>query len=224
MALPREEVIAGVKTGMQKFEDLARSLTNEEWAAPTRCEGWVVRDVVAHVAGTQTAIAEGRLDHFADPAHVKRDTDARADKSPDELADEIHGAMKVNLDIVATFDDNLWNSPAPAGVNGTMGDAVEVLWYDAYVHAEDICAALDRTPLRDPAGIKASISHLAGELERQGWGPATLALDGLDEVQVNGGGRRVTGDPLTFILAATGREDPAVLGLDETVNVYRPQQ
>jgi hypothetical protein len=31
----------------------------------------------------------------------------------------------------------------------------------------------------------------------------------------------VSGDPLAFVLAATGRSDPGALGLDESVNVYR---
>jgi hypothetical protein len=37
----------------------------------------------------------------------------------------------------------------------------------------------------------------------------------------DGSGRRVTGDPHQFVLVATGRADPATLGLDESVNVYR---
>jgi hypothetical protein len=30
----------------------------------------------------------------------------------------------------------------------------------------------------------------------------------------------LTGDPLPFVLAATGRSDPAALGLDPSVNIY----
>ena len=49
-----------------------------------------------------------------------------------------------------------------------------------------------------------------------------LSLDGIDEVAIGGGGdRRVTGDPLTFVLVATGRANPSALGLDDTVNIYR---
>ena len=58
-------------------------------------------------------------------------------------------------------------------------------------------------------------------LTEQGYRPATLALDGLEEYPVSGGGPAVTGDVLQFVLVATGRADPAVIGLDETVNIYR---
>jgi hypothetical protein len=70
--------------------------------------------------------------------------------------------------------------------------------------------------------LRVSLSHIASVLTRQGWGPATLALDAQDAFDVSGGGvRRITGDPLPFILVSTGRADPAPLGLDETVNIYR---
>src|SRR6266508_1310881 len=62
-------------------------------------------------------------------------------------------------------------------------------------------------------------------LTREGWGPTVLALNGIPEfpVNANGGavGSRFTGDPLAFVLAATGRSDPAPLGLDESANIYR---
>ena len=60
-------------------------------------------------------------------------------------------------------------------------------------------------------------------LEAAGWGPATIAVDGVEAIPVgDGSGTRVTGDPHQFVLVATGRADPATMGLDESVNVYRP--
>jgi hypothetical protein len=68
------------------------------------------------------------------------------------------------------------------------------------------------------------VSHVSDLLTTAGWGPATLALDGMQEFAVSGGGgQRITGDPLEFLLVATGRSDPSAFGLDGTVNVYREQ-
>ena len=58
-------------------------------------------------------------------------------------------------------------------------------------------------------------------LDRDGWRAATLAFDGMPVIEVSGGGEKITGDTLAFVLAATGRADPATVGLDETVNIYR---
>jgi hypothetical protein len=69
--------------------------------------------------------------------------------------------------------------------------------------------------------VRASVSHLADLLTHKGWGPATIAVAGLEEFPVSGGrGQRVEGDPLTFVLVASGRKEASALGLDPSVNVY----
>jgi hypothetical protein len=69
--------------------------------------------------------------------------------------------------------------------------------------------------------VRASVSHLADLLTQNEWGPATIAVSGLEEFPVSGGGgQRVEGDAITFVLVASGRTDASALGLDPTVNVY----
>jgi hypothetical protein len=94
-----------------------------------------------------------------------------------------------------------------------------MLWYELCVHGDDICHAAGIPP-DNGHGLRASIAHVCETLGRWGWGLATVALEGLDELQVRGGGRRVTGDPLQFLLAGSGRLDPARIGQDERVNIY----
>jgi uncharacterized protein (TIGR03083 family) len=220
MALPRETAIAGMVDGYTKFGELIEPLTPEEWQQPTRCEGWTVADVAAHVAGQLTDVVNFRLEGLGTPEVTERQVAERRGRSPQELADELRADAKLGADITATFDDAAWDGPAPGGVPGTLGDGIEALWFDTYVHADDIRAALGRPTQRDD-DLNASVSHLATLLTQAGWGPATLALDGVPSYDVSGGGRRITGDAHDFVLAATGRSDPASLGLDETVNVYR---
>ena len=119
----------------------------------------------------------------------------------------------------AAFDDAAWDGPAPGGYDGTLGQGVEALYFDTYMHADDIRAALGRSSERGP-GLRVSVHHVADELAKGAWGPATLCLDGMEEVVVGAGGRQVTGDALAFVLAATGRADPVPLGLDGSVNIY----
>ena len=101
----------------------------------------------------------------------------------------------------------------------SLGDGVLTLWYDTYVHADDVRDAIG-APSDRGAGLGASIGYLARELTTRGWGPATLALDDVPTQTVGGGGPTVAGDPLEFVLVATGRRDPGALGLDATVNIY----
>ena len=219
MQLERQDVVAGFALELTTFEDLLRGLTDEEWTTPTRCAGWAVKDVAAHVVGTLELIVTGRTAEIAEPDHVDKQVAKRTDRSRTEVVDELHAHLEVLHTLLAALDDDAWRTEVPGGVSPTVGDGVETLWYDTYVHAEDIRAAIGRSP-QPGAGLAASVAHLAEMLTDRGWGPATLALAGIREYAVSGGGPRITGDPLDFVLAATGRKDPADLELDEKVNVY----
>ena len=116
------------------------------------------------------------------------------------------------------IDDDAWNGPS--GVPDlTLGDGVLTLWYDTFVHADDIRAAIGRPSVRGD-GLDAAIAYLAKQLTAKGWGPATLALDGVGRHDVGGGGREITGDAMQFALVATGRADAATMGLDPDVSIY----
>jgi uncharacterized protein (TIGR03083 family) len=219
MTLPRSEVLSGHIEELGRFETLLRSLGDESWRRSTRCTEWAVRDVAAHLIGTLRDIGDGRLEGLTTPERVAAQVDERRGRSPAELADELHDVTKVIADIEAGLDDAAWNAPAPAGLAATLGEGVEALWYDAYVHGDDIRVATSQPSERGP-GLRASVSHVSDLLTGRGWGPATLSLDGLEDFPVSGGGDRITGDPLQFVLVATGRLDPSTFGLDGTVNLY----
>jgi uncharacterized protein (TIGR03083 family) len=221
MTLPREEVVAGFTNELGEFEKLIRSISPQEWTTPTRCEGWTAQDIASHVTGQLSDIVNGRFDGLGTPEVTQRQVDERRGKTPDELADELAEAVKVGNDILGSFDDAAWSGPPPLDIPGTLGEGVEGLWFDAWVHADDIRAALGRGSEPGP-GVRASVSHLADLLTHQGWGPATIAVAGLEEFPVSGGGgQRVEGDPIAFVLVASGRKDASTLGLDPEVNVYR---
>lgn len=220
MTLPREEVVAGFSDELVRFADLLRTIDAKEWKAPSRCDGWTAADVAGHVTGQLADIVNGRFDGLGTPEVTERQVVERRAKSPDEMADELDEAAKIGNDILTSFDDAAWAGPAPAGVPGTLGAGVEGLWFDAWVHADDIRAAIGR-PSEPGPGVRASVSHLADLLTDKGWGPATIAVSGLEEFPVSGGGgQRVEGDPITFVLVASGRTDASALGLDPAVNVY----
>jgi hypothetical protein len=122
--------------------------------------------------------------------------------------------------LLAVVDDATWKAPLD-GFNGTMAQGVEALVHDGALHADDIDHALQLGHHPTAAELLAVYSHVACILDQQGWGPATLALDGMPEVQFGEGGQRVTGNAGEFVLAATGRGNPAAFGLDDTVNIYR---
>ena len=219
MTLSRSEIQSGTTDELGHFRDLLETLDEEAWRSPSRCEGWRVADVAAHLVGSVTDVVEGRLDGLGSPEVTAREVQERDGRSAGDLAQELGSSTKAAAEILATFDDAGWESPAPGGYPGTVGQGVEAIWSDAWQHANDIRAALGRAPVAGP-GQRATLHHIAEHLELMRWGPATLAFEGGEEIPVGGGGRRISGDPHAFILAATGRADPAPLGLDPSVNIY----
>jgi uncharacterized protein (TIGR03083 family) len=219
MTLPRDEVVPGLLAELGDLEALVRSLDPAELRQPSRCIGWTAGDVAAHVIGQLTDITAGRFDGLGTAEVTARQVDERRGNGPAELADELAASRKLAEDILATFDEAAWSGPSPAGT-GTLGDGVESLWFDACLHADDIRDATGRAPELG-AGAKASISHIAFMLTEQGYRPVTLAFAGYGEYPVAGGGPTIDGDVMQFVLVATGRADPASMGLDEAVNIYR---
>jgi len=220
MTLSRTEVVGGLIDELGAFGALIEPLDAAAWATSTRCEGWTVADVAAHVIGSMADVVSGRLEGLGTPEVTAREVSERQGRSPAELAAELAEVTKLTAELSGAFDDAAWAAPAPGGYDGSLGEGVEALWYDTYLHADDIRAALGRRSERG-AGLRPTVHHLAILLDKKGWGPATLSFDGLETLTVGGGGTpSLTGDPLPFVLAATGRGDPAALGLDSSVNIY----
>jgi uncharacterized protein (TIGR03083 family) len=205
-----------------EFADLLDSLSDEQWQSPSRCEGWRVADVAAHVVGTLSDVTAFRLDGLGTPEVTARQVDERRGASARDLADELRTATKTAGELAEGFDDDAYAAEGPQGNGQTLGFGLESLWFDTYMHGDDIRAAVGASTT-SVSGLAPSVSHVTQVLSQQGWTPATVRLTGLDEFEVSGGdpGRLVSGDPMQFILVSTGRADPATMGLDPAVNIYR---
>ena len=220
MARGREDVTKGLPEEMSRFRAVIASCTDDEWQRPTRCEGWAVADVAAHVTGVMADITAGRLDGVDTQSWYDRQVAERRGRPQQEVIDELDEATTATENLLSLFDEAAWSGPVGPGVDGTLGAAMHSLWAGIYIHVEDVLAAVGREPQRGP-GLGAAVDHIADALTAGGWGPATLQLEDLGVVEVGGGGRRIETDALTFVLVASGRSDPSALGLDERVNVYR---
>ena len=221
MTLSRSVAVPGMIAEYGAFAELIEALSPEQWTAPTRCEGWTVAGVAAHVAGQLTDVANLRLEGLGTPEVTARQVEERQNRTPADLAEELRSSAKLGADMASGFDDAAWDGPVGGGLPGTLGFGIEALWYDTYVHADDIRHAL-RLPSVRSDGLLVSLSHLAQILTDRGWEPAELRFPPYGSFPVSGGGGRVIdGDPLAFVLAATGRSDPASLGLPDSVNIYR---
>jgi uncharacterized protein (TIGR03083 family) len=215
MGLGREEAIAGLQAEYEAFGALVRSLDAKQWEQPSRCTGWTAGDVARHVVGTATDVANGVVGTHTPDEEVAE----RKGRTSTEIADELDTALVTLRNLASVINDDAWNGPSPVP-DLTMRQGILTLIYDLYVHNDDIRSAVGMPAAGAGLGLDASVEYLGEQLDERGWGPATLALDGMEKADIGGGGDTVTGDPKQFVLAATGRTDPGALGLDDTVNIY----
>jgi uncharacterized protein (TIGR03083 family) len=219
VTLDRETVLAGIRDELGNFTALIGSLSDDELRMPTRCAGWTVAHVAGHVVGTVVDVSQGRVEGQGTPAVTAAQASARAERTAAELTTELTTAAPALFDLLTALPAEAWDGPSLTDPTYTLGFAVEAIWFDTYLHADDIRTAVGRASERGD-GLVAAVHHIAGYLDHRG-AAVTLELDGVEAIPVGSTGVVAKGDPLAFVLAATGRIDPTELGLDPAINVYR---
>ncbi len=205
MALPRSEVSDGLLEELDRFEALLRTIDAAEWERPSRCAGWTVGDVARHTVGGIADVVTGQLDGLGTPEVTAREVSERAGRSAEALADECAEVRKGAAGLLPLFDDEAWAATAPGGYEGTLGDGVEALWYDTWMHHDDIRAALGRAPELGN-GVPGALSHIRFELAKRGWHGAMPSTG--------------DADAYAFLMVATGRADASTYAGETPLNVY----
>jgi uncharacterized protein (TIGR03083 family) len=218
VTLERAAILDGIHEELTQFGELIATLDDADLDRSTRCAGWTVGDVAGHVIGTAVDVVAGRVQGQGTAAVNERQARERTGRSPRQLADELDAATEKLTDLLAQIPVEVWHHPAVGNSSSSTGFAVEAIWYDAFVHGDDVRSALGLGSVRGP-GLAYAVQHVVGYLAQQGRS-LSLELDGIDPVEVSGGGQLIAGDPLLFVLVATGREDPAKLGVGPWINVY----
>jgi uncharacterized protein (TIGR03083 family) len=171
------------------IEDLVR-LEPGEWEIASLCDGWAVRDVVAHLAATAVlskrrfARAFVRAGFSSDRIVQQQIADARG-RSPAVLLAALQSSAKSTA-----------SPPLP-----TISRIIEIV-----VHGEDIRRPLGLRHTYSTTHIGAAIAYLAGDrLSGARRRLAGLRLIGEDADFAVGAGLAVEGPALSILLAACGR-------------------
>jgi hypothetical protein len=174
-----------------------------------------VRDVAAHVAGQAIDTVSGTIGSRTPDQQAA----ALRGEAPATLAAQLHTASASVNQLATVLDDAAWSAPSPvAGL--TIGQGVHALLQDAYVHGDDVRAALGM-PFDAGPGLLASIDFVLGALLRDDNARSEPAVAQLLTVAADRFTQETGIAAYEFLLAATGRGDPAALGLPESVNIFR---
>jgi uncharacterized protein (TIGR03083 family) len=149
------------------------ALTHDEWKRASRCEGWTVQDVVAHLISTNTfwatSIVAGRagtptrilaaFDPVATPALL---VEPMRSMSPDEVLRQFTETNQSLFDAVESLDDQGWRAlgESPVGHVSMRLLAHHALW-DAWIHERDILLPLGLTPAEENDEISSCLRYVA---------------------------------------------------------------
>jgi len=168
----------------RRLADLLAGLDDGQWATASRCEGWTVQDVVAHLittnqfwtlsinaglAGAPTRVLV-RFDPVATPAQLVATVRSR---TPAETLDLFCSSNDELAAVLVALDTEAWSRPAEAPPGHLSIDlvALHALW-DGWIHERDIALPLGLTTDEEADEIAASLAYVAA------LGPAFTASQG----------------------------------------------
>lgn len=157
----------------RRLEALLFDLSDDDWKVASRCTGWTVQDVVAHLVGVNAfwhgsvlaglAGAPTRVLVGFDPAATpQRMVGAMRELTPGEVLDQFASSNQAFLDVIDTLDDDGWATLAetPAGHVPVRVLAQHALW-DCLIHERDIALPLGLTASEEADEVRSSLRYAA---------------------------------------------------------------
>ncbi|MEO3756815.1 maleylpyruvate isomerase family mycothiol-dependent enzyme [Mycobacterium sp. B14F4] len=171
--LDKAAVVAGLSAVWQDIDDLVSGLDESQWQAPTSLPGWSVRDVVAHVVGTESMLQGSDIPDTPEAdvdistlQHVRNDIGAMNERwvrrlrtlPADELLEKYRTVTAERREALAAMPEDVWNeiTATPAGPD-TYGRFMRVRIFDCWMHEHDIRDAVGK-PATDPTGPAADLA------------------------------------------------------------------
>ncbi|MEX0873985.1 MAG: maleylpyruvate isomerase family mycothiol-dependent enzyme [Actinomycetota bacterium] len=206
----QQQLVADLRTQREHLVSYLKTLPEAAWDKESLCEGWRVRDVVSHLVGNARDLATQNLEGVGTVSYNQRQVDERTTKTIDELFAEWDEQGPAYEAAIAALPIQMWEADYPAW--GTVGQALERMLEDIWVHTQDIRIALGDA-IEDGPGIGAVVHVTAFEIpvrtKEKGVkvGSVDINVGGHQESVATGDGPalKITGDPATFALVATGR-------------------
>lgn len=231
--LDRAEAVELGRVEYRRFADLVAGLDPGDWSAPTECEGWTVRDLAGHLAGSMTTNASFRA-VVREQRAVKRrskqtgeaEVDAMTATQVERMAGLGTGELAARIrDLVDPAADGRRRVPEPLcrlarfrvvmdGIDETwrLGYLLgTILTRDTWLHrVADVARAVGRAPELDPEHDGRIVADVAAEWARRHGEPVELVLTGPagGAFSTGGGGPTIEVDAVEFCRMLSGRAEP----------------
>lgn len=161
-------------------DEICSGLEPDDWARATDCAGWTVKDVLAHVCGTEAWLL-GRPRAEGEPlwkpwvrnpmgAMNELEVEARRALEPKIVLDEYRELAAARRAQLAALDEEGWTTPTQTPIGpGTIADFVSIRVMDVFLHEQDVRRAVGKPGHMNGDCARHSFDRLAASL------PATVA-------------------------------------------------
>jgi uncharacterized protein (TIGR03083 family) len=190
--------VEALRADHQALSALAGTFTAEEWAAPSACDGWAVRDVLVHMNQLFRQLVDPSSLPPGDPSGLTERTmdvwvEARRDQPTDEVLADYRALGGQAVAFLATIQDQ--DNPLDLGDLGThpLHLVANAFSFDHYTHIRaDLLGPegpLDRpAPPTDEAHLAAAADWIVAGIPQMS--PAAITAP-IDLVLTGPGGRTV---------------------------------
>ena len=216
-----------------------RGVSDDDWARPTDCVGWTVRDMTAHLVGAAQGHASLRvfftqyvwgvrhrrsfggsgLDAM-NQRQIADQADQRSEALPQLLADLVPRAVAgrarrarlLGWAPISLDEAGSWYEGMPSRT--TMGELCAViLTRDVWTHRLDLARALGTSPSIDPLVDGRIVADIVADWAARHGQPFTLVLTGTagGTFSAGAGGQALTVDALDFARVLAGRRPDSVV-------------
>ena len=168
-----DDQLVPVTRQRRRMETILAPLSDDAWQTPSRCDGWAIRDVIAHLvtvngfwemsvraglAGEPTRV----LATFDPAAHPPLMVEGMRALTPQELFGQFVASNDGFLDALASLDDAGWATIAesPAGHVSIRLLAFHAIW-DSWIHERDIALPLGFAPTDEPDEVRSCLRYAA---------------------------------------------------------------
>lgn len=226
--LEHDEAMALATAEYDRLLAVADTLTDRDWASPTDCTGWTVKDILGHMLGM--------LELQADPNELRRQVSTAAQLAassgrlrldeltalqvrehhhldPAALADALHQAAPRGLAARAALSAERRATPYDPELPGehawTIGYLFDIIHTrDPWLHRIDICRAIGREPVLSTEHDGRLIANVVADWAPRHSQPFELHLTGRagGRYRSGTGGTQLDLDAVHFCRILSGRE------------------
>ncbi|ETZ87812.1 hypothetical protein L829_1362 [Mycobacteroides abscessus MAB_030201_1075] len=159
----KEPVVSALAAEWSALDELGASLTDDQWATPSVLPGWTVKDVVAHVVGTERLLSGDPIpstdEAVTDLPHVRNPVGVLNERwltyyrklPPAAVMNDLRTVTSARLAVLEGLSQEQFNAETATPVGPeSYGRFMQIRDFDCWMHELDVRDSLGLPAPTDP--------------------------------------------------------------------------